>query len=191
MAGGKKSEEELNDLVDEITVDAYNDDEQLWAFRQVIEDEVAMPADAFALGEPVTRHRDRLRRERAAGAHGEVPAGGRLRARRLRERSCLPGRIDWQPTTWPPTARGSASSHTLRLPLRKKPKATEDEIDMTQGRPLVALAVKGNAVSCRILGTEHVLTLRPSGFWEAMPGEIVTVIPAQEVALWGSPLPCR
>ena len=54
MAGGKKSEEELNDLVDEITVDAYNDDEQLWAFRQVIEDEVAMPTDACALGEPVT-----------------------------------------------------------------------------------------------------------------------------------------
>ena len=54
MAGGKKSKEELNDLVDEITVDAYNDDEQLWAFRQVIEDEVAMPTDAWALGEPVT-----------------------------------------------------------------------------------------------------------------------------------------
>ena len=47
MAGGKKSEEELNDLVDEITVDAYNDDEQLWAFRQVFEDEVALPTDAL------------------------------------------------------------------------------------------------------------------------------------------------
>ncbi len=47
MAGGKKSKEELNDLVDEITVDAYNDDEQLWAFKQVIEDEVTMPTDAW------------------------------------------------------------------------------------------------------------------------------------------------
>ena len=75
MAGGRKSEEELNDLVDEITVDAYNDDEQLWAFRQVIEDEVDLPADAFVLGEPVVVLEDRLRRERAAGADGEVPAG--------------------------------------------------------------------------------------------------------------------
>ena len=75
MAGGRKSEEELNDLVDEITVDAYNDDEQLWAFRQVIEDEVDLPADAFVLGEPVVVLGDRLRRERAAGADGEVPAG--------------------------------------------------------------------------------------------------------------------
>ena len=54
MAGNKKSEEELNDLVDQIVVDADGDDEQLWAFRQAFDDEVAMPADAFALGEPVT-----------------------------------------------------------------------------------------------------------------------------------------
>ena len=33
MEGGRKSEEELNNLVDEIVVDAYGDDEQLSAFR--------------------------------------------------------------------------------------------------------------------------------------------------------------
>src|SRR5208283_4900668 len=54
MAGGRKSEEELNDLIEQIIVDAYNDDEQLSAFGQVIEDEVALPADAFVIGEPVT-----------------------------------------------------------------------------------------------------------------------------------------
>src|SRR5512136_1709478 len=53
MAGGRKNEEELSDLVDEIVVDAYGDDEQLWAFRQAIEDEIALPADAFVVGEPV------------------------------------------------------------------------------------------------------------------------------------------
>ena len=47
MAGDKKSEEELKRLVDQIIVDADGDDEQLWAFRQAFEDEVAMPADAF------------------------------------------------------------------------------------------------------------------------------------------------
>ena len=47
MAGSKKSEEELTDLVEQIIVDAYDDDEQLSAFRQVIEDEVDLPADAF------------------------------------------------------------------------------------------------------------------------------------------------
>jgi len=44
----------LDELIEEITVDAYGDDEQLWAFRQVIEDEVALPADGFVIGAPVS-----------------------------------------------------------------------------------------------------------------------------------------
>ena len=38
---------ELDGLIDEITIDAYGDDEQCWAFRQAFEDHVAMPAEAF------------------------------------------------------------------------------------------------------------------------------------------------
>ena len=34
---------DLADLIEEITVDAYTDDEKLSAFRQVIEDEVDLP----------------------------------------------------------------------------------------------------------------------------------------------------
>jgi len=44
----------LDDLIEEITVDAYGEDEQLSAFCQVIEDEVPLPADAFVIGEPVS-----------------------------------------------------------------------------------------------------------------------------------------
>src|SRR5437016_12108886 len=44
---------DLADLIEEITVDAYSDDEKLWAFRQVIEDEIDLPADAFIIDEPV------------------------------------------------------------------------------------------------------------------------------------------
>ena len=43
----------LDRLIDEITVDAYGDDEQLWAFRQAFEDDVNLPADGFVIGEPV------------------------------------------------------------------------------------------------------------------------------------------
>ena len=94
MAGGKKSKEELNDLVDDITVDAYNDDEQLWAFRQVIEDEVTMPTDAFVLGEPVTLIEIDYDGNERRGLTGEAPPRGRIRAHRLRERSCLPRRLE-------------------------------------------------------------------------------------------------
>ena len=49
-----KSIDELDALIDEIIVDAYGDDEQLWAFRQVFEDELTLPREAFVIGEPVT-----------------------------------------------------------------------------------------------------------------------------------------
>ncbi|MEK6287707.1 MAG: hypothetical protein AABO57_18470 [Acidobacteriota bacterium] len=44
----------LDDLIEEITVDAYRDDEKLWAFRQAFEDHVTVPCEGFVIGEPVS-----------------------------------------------------------------------------------------------------------------------------------------
>jgi hypothetical protein len=44
----------LDELIEEITVDAYGDDEKLWAFRQAFEDHVTVPCDGFVIGEPVS-----------------------------------------------------------------------------------------------------------------------------------------
>ena len=52
--GRAEESPELEGLIDEIITDAYGDDEQLWAFRQVFEDNVVLPAEAFVFGEPVT-----------------------------------------------------------------------------------------------------------------------------------------
>ncbi|MGO9019669.1 MAG: hypothetical protein ACLQVJ_15105 [Syntrophobacteraceae bacterium] len=58
MASKRKSGDATIDrvdaLIEEILVDAYGEDEQLWAFLQAFEDNVTLPADAFAIGEPVT-----------------------------------------------------------------------------------------------------------------------------------------
>ena len=43
----------LDELIKEITVDAYGGDEKFWAFLQAFEDEVALPADGFVIGKPV------------------------------------------------------------------------------------------------------------------------------------------
>ena len=43
----------LDRLIAEITVDAYGNDEQLWAFRQAFEDDVTLPVDGFVIGEPI------------------------------------------------------------------------------------------------------------------------------------------
>ena len=44
---------ELDDLIEEITVDANGEDEQLWAFRQAFEDDIAVPCEARVIGQPV------------------------------------------------------------------------------------------------------------------------------------------
>jgi hypothetical protein len=51
---GEDDSIDLEDLIEEIIVDAYGEDEQLSAFCQVIEDEVPLPADGFVIGEPVS-----------------------------------------------------------------------------------------------------------------------------------------
>jgi hypothetical protein len=43
----------LDELVEEIPVDANGEDEQLWAFRQAFEDNVSVPCEATVIGEPV------------------------------------------------------------------------------------------------------------------------------------------
>ena len=70
-----------------------------------------------------------------------------------------------------------------RVSLRRRPKAVPDDIDMSNNIDLIVLAAKSNSLSCRVLGTDRVLTLRPSRFWEIVPGEILTVCAAQDMAL--------
>ncbi len=171
-----KSEEELNDLVDEIVVDAYNDDEQLSAFQAVIEDEVALPADASVVGEPATVI--------------EIDYDGNERrglTAKLRREDGSEHTISACDLVFPEGSKGADYIAAYRrwlgidpypkLSPRKKPKAKEEDLVMGKKVDLIALAVKGNAVSCRILGTDRVLTLRPSGFFEGVPGEIITVMP--------------
>ena len=47
------SRSDIETLLEEMLVDAYGEDEQLWAFRQVIEDEVPLPAEGAVIGETV------------------------------------------------------------------------------------------------------------------------------------------
>jgi hypothetical protein len=47
--------EDLDRLIEQIITDAYEDDEQLWAFHCALEDGIELPCDAFVIGEPVSR----------------------------------------------------------------------------------------------------------------------------------------
>ena len=171
-----KSKEELDDLVDGIVVDAYNDDEQLTAFEAVIEDEVALPADASVVGEPVTVLK--------IDYDGNERRGLTARCRREDGSEYTVAACD---LVFPEGLKGSDYIAAYRRWLgidpypkfssRKKPKAKKEDLVVGKKADLVALAVKGNAVSCRIVGTDRVLTFRPAGFFEGVPGEIITVLP--------------
>lgn len=116
-----KEFEALDRLIEEITVDAYGDDQQLSAFRQAFEDEVALPADGFVIGEPVSviavDYVGNEWRGLTARCRREVGPNIRLRSRMSCCRRHRQGHV-----TSPLTAGGSTSILTLSKP-RNLPEA--------------------------------------------------------------------
>ena len=160
---------ELERLIEEIIVDAYDDDEQLWAFRQAFEDNVVMPIEAFVVGEPVTvmtvdydgneRRGLTARCRREAGSEQVIAACDLILPEGSTAARYLAAYRRWLGIE--PHLQGSLSK-TRRRPQ----KATEDDIDMTGDVELLAVGIKGNIISCRIVGKEHIITLRPARLWD-------------------------
>jgi hypothetical protein len=181
----------LDELVQEIIVDAYGDDEQLWAFRQAFEDDVALPADGFVIGEPVSviavDYDGNERRGLTANCRREdgseyviavsevvlpqASAGARYIAAYRRWLNLDPYPVE----TKKPSRR------------RQQHKAGDDDIDLSKPVELVALAVKERAARCRLLGSDRIITLRASRLWEVVPGAIVTVKPGKQWRYAGHP----
>ncbi|MBU2228241.1 MAG: cytoplasmic protein, partial [Proteobacteria bacterium] len=174
----------LDELIEEITTDAYGDDEQLWAFRQVIEDDVTLPADGFVIGEPVLVV--------------EIDYGGNTRrglTAKCRREDGSVYVVAASDVTFPERSVGARYVAAYRrwlcldpypgeaqAPVRRKRKhkATDDDLDLSRPVELIALAVKESVVRCRLMGSDRVLTLRASGLWDVAPGEIVTVAPRKQ-----------
>jgi hypothetical protein len=174
---------ELGGLIDEIIADAYGDDEQLWAFRQAFEGNVVVPAEAFVVGEPV--------RVMTIDYDGNERRGLTARCRREEGSEQVIAACDLIFPEGSAAARYMAAYRTwlgiephpqgsLSKVRRRAPKATEDDFDMTRDVELIAVAVKGNAVSCRIPGKECVITLRSAGLWDVAPGETIMVTPRKQ-----------
>jgi hypothetical protein len=188
--GRGRDSRELEGLIDEIITDANGDDEQLWAFRQVFEDKVVMPAEAFVVGEPVTvitidydgnERRGLTARCRREEGVEQVIAVCDL----IFPEGSVAARYGAAYRKWlgiEPYPKGA-----LSLTRRRPQKATEDDIDMSQDMELIAVAVKGKAVSCRLLGKDRVVTIRPAGLWEVMPGEIIRVAARKQWRYGGHP----
>jgi len=179
----------LDELIEEILVDAYGDAEQLGAFAEAFADRLTLPVDAFIIGEPVSVTEidydgnalrgltARCRRE-GTGEHvvglsdvrfPEGSEGARLLAA---YRKWLGIEPDPKPATSRPT---------------KRHKAAEDDLDLSGPIELIALAVKSNTARCLIPGTGREITLRSRDVWNRVPGEIMTVRPRKQWRYGGHP----
>jgi len=69
----------------------------------------------------------------------------------------------------------------------RKHKVTAADVDMASTVELVVLSLKDNAVRCRLLGTERVITLRAEQPWNVVPAEIAVVKPKKQWRYAGHP----
>ena len=181
----------LDELIKEITVDAYGNDEKLWAFRQAFEDNVTLPADGFVIGEPVSIVE--------IDYDGNERRGLTATCRREDDSEHVVATSD---VVFPERSSGARHVAAYRRWLgvepypvlvkapshrRRRHKATTDDLDLSAPVELVALAVKERAARCRLLGSERVITLRASRLWDVVPGEIVTVKPRKQWRFAGHP----
>src|SRR4030042_1936149 len=142
----KKALAVRDELIEEITTDACGDDEQLWAFRQVIEDDVTLPADGFVIGEPVSVV--------------EIDYGGNTRrglTAKCRREDGSVHVVAASEVTFPEGSVGARYVAAYRrwlgldpypgeaqAPARRKHthKATDDDVDVSRPVQLIALAAK-------------------------------------------------
>ena len=136
---------DLDELLGKITEDAQGDDEELWALRQAFH-EVALPADGFVIGEPVSvteidydGNERRGLTARCRREDGSEHVVGGLRRR-------VPAGLAWRP----PRRRLSQVAGPRYLCPRdfrdhaaqRQHKATAEDLDLSGPVELIALAVK-------------------------------------------------
>jgi hypothetical protein len=189
MTRRPETNDETARLLARIITDAEGDDEQLWALAEAIASDLALPADAFVVGEPV--------QVIAIDYEGD-PRAGLLATCRRRDGQHVVGFADVVFTPGSDGARISAAYRTwLGLAPhdsrpgsptrpRKRHKADLADVDLARPLDLVVLALKSNAIRCRVLGTEREVTLRTAVRRE-VPGEIITVVPTRQWTHVGHP----
>ena len=186
-----KELEVLDKLIEEITVDAYGDDEQLSAFQQAFEDDVTLPADGFVIGEPVSviaveydgneRRGLTAKCRREDGAEYEMAVSEVVLPHTSTGARYIAAYRRWLNLDPYPAE--------TRKPFRRgrQHKVTDDDLDLSKPVELVALTVKERAARCRLLGSDRIITLCTSRLREVVPGAIVTVTPRKQWRYGGHP----
>jgi hypothetical protein len=175
----------FNELIEEITTDAYGEDEQLWAFRQAFEDNVALPAEGSVIGRPVLviafdydGNERRGLTAKCRGADGRehvVAAADVTMPHGTKAARYLSAYRQWM---------GLAPSSRARS---TEGKGQETGEGATGSVELAILSLKQKAARCRPLSNGEEITLRATRLWDVVPGEIAVVRPYKQWTYAGNP----
>jgi len=151
---------DLDRLIEEITVDAYGEEEQLWAFRQAFEDKVDVPCEGSVIGEPVTVI--------GFDYDGNERRGLTAKCRRQDGAEYVVAAAD---VLLPPGTVGARYLAAYRKWIGLAPASSSSAGAIA----MVVLSVGRNTARCRLLGSDKSVTLRDNRNWDLVPGEIATV----------------
>ncbi len=167
--------DDLPRLVEEVTGDAHDDRGRFRSFLAALQAVLRLPADAHVIGEPV----ELLSLEYS----GHSRQGLMVRCRRD-GREYVVSVADITLPSASPAARLLAAYRLWcglepvpQASTPRPPKAAPEDVPGDRPVELVVLVLKQSAVRCRLLGSDRQITLRSTGLWKLVPGDIVTVQP--------------
>ena len=174
----------LDEIIDEFTVEAHDDDEQIWNFRQALQKHVSLPCGGLVIGEPVSvtgfEYYGNQRRavtatcRRADGREYDVAASEVAIPASTTGARYLAAYRQWMGVEPYPA---EAAIPTRGKPAHQSPAAP---LDLGGRIELAVLSVKQKAARCRLLGSDGIVTLRASRLWDVVPGEIAVVAPSKQ-----------
>ncbi|MFO0554353.1 MAG: hypothetical protein U0271_38585 [Polyangiaceae bacterium] len=162
---------------------AQTEDQQLRALEAAAQREVALPADAFVIGEPVTATAITYSGHPRAGLTLLGVRGDRRFGVGLADVAFPAGstgaRFVSQYRAWLGFGELSSDLEANNATPAARHKVASDDIVIGSPVELIVLACKSNALRCRLLGTVREVTLR-TAVRDEVPGGIITVMPAKQ-----------
>lgn len=169
-----KPDKKTAELLEEILVDAYGEDEQLWAFRQTFEDEVPLPAEGMVIGEGVSvtkidydgnpQRGLRATCKKADGKSYEVALADVEFPAESKAVPYVKAYRKWMGVAAPRKPRLAEYREKI-----KETKAGVGEIDLSKPVELIVLGIKKQEMArCRLLKKDKELTLRAERLSDAV-----------------------
>jgi hypothetical protein len=167
-----------------IVAGAKTEDQQLRALEAAAQREVALPADAFVVGEPVTAAAITYSGHPRAGLTLWGVRGDRRFSVGLADVAFPPGsagvRFVSLYRAWLGFGELSSDPDLNSAAPAARHKVTKDDIAVGTPVELIVLACESNALRCRLLGTAREVTLR-TAVRDEVPGGIITVMPTKQL----------